>query len=120
MNRKIIFAALILCVLLFQQCRKSVLGEEQVDELLPLTRIVLYDPEVADIIDFNCSACHSGSSPSASLDLSNYQNAVAAMQNGEMRSRLNNSSSPMPPTGKLTPSILQIIEKWSSDGYPEN
>ena len=107
-------------VTLFQQCSKSVFIEERFDELQPLTRIVIYDPEVAEIIQTNCLECHSGDSPSASLDLSNYPNVVQVMENGEMWNRLNSSDVPMPPIGNLSPSVIQIIEKWSSDGYPEN
>ena len=120
MKKYLFSIGLFVCLLNFQKCSKSVFEDIPVSAILPLDRIVIYDPEVAAIVSTFCTECHSGSSPSASLNLSTFQNVRQAMETGEMWERLNNKLEPMPPTGQLSPLTLQILEKWMNDGYPEN
>ena len=105
---------------LLQNCTKAYIDETSPDDLPPLERTVIYNPEVASIIFNNCLTCHAGNTPSGSLDLSTYESVRFHMENGEMWQRLNDITDPMPPGGKLDAATLQIIDKWAQDGYPEN
>lgn len=106
-------------IFLILSCTTAIIDEGDKDSLPPITLTVTYEADVESIMTNNCITCHSGSSPSASLDLSNYQNTKFSAAQGDLVSRMNNTSNPMPPTGKLSPEILQIIDKWITDGYPE-
>lgn len=114
-----IVALLLSSGLAFQACKKDDEAPAG-SELPPITRIVTYEAEIADIASQNCTACHhSGSAPSGSLDLTTYDNFKASHETGNMPNRLVNSSDPMPPAGMLSASLRQIIDKWAADGYPE-
>lgn len=63
-----------------------------------------------------CYSCHSGGRISASLDLSNYQQAQAAARN--IKSRINNSSNPMPVGGLMSLSEREKVNAWVDAGAP--
>jgi hypothetical protein len=63
-----------------------------------------------------CYSCHSGGRISASLDLSNYQQALSAARN--IKSRINNSSNPMPVGGVMSLSEREKVNAWVDAGAP--
>ena len=81
---------------------------------------ITYDEHVAPIINNYCITCHGGTAPSANLWLTNYNEVKDATQHGNLISRINSSSSPMPPSGLITQSNRAIIQEWVDDGYLEN
>lgn len=98
-------------------CTKAVIIEEPVE---PIDETVTYDGHVAAIMTNNCVSCHSGASPSGGADLSTYQNVRFQAESGNLITRINNASNPMPPSGLLPASELAIIDEWVTDGYLEN
>ncbi|MES3037787.1 MAG: hypothetical protein V4736_07765 [Bdellovibrionota bacterium] len=64
----------------------------------------------------SCLGCHSGPTPRAGLDLSNYTQAKANA--AEIVSRTMNPDNPMPPTGLLPPDKQTVIQNWVKSGAP--
>jgi len=103
-----------------QSCTTAIIDAGNKATLPPLTRTVTYQTDIKPIMTNNCITCHAGPAPSAGLDLSNYQNTRYAAEQGNLVSRMNNTTNPMPPNGVLSPETLQIIDKWMTDNLPEN
>ncbi|NQX82623.1 MAG: hypothetical protein HRT66_11610 [Flavobacteriaceae bacterium] len=78
-----------------------------------------YSSPIKSIISNNCLSCHSGNSPKANLDLSNYSNLKDAIENGNLLERINAETNFMPPNNKLSTSNRELISKWKDDGYLE-
>lgn len=81
---------------------------------------VVYDPDVSNVMFNFCTTCHSGSAPSANLDLSSYNNVKQAAESGNLLDRINDSSDPMPPSGLLSEERRTLLDNWASGGYKEN
>ncbi|WP_422090186.1 hypothetical protein [Tenacibaculum ovolyticum] len=81
-----------------------------------------YDKNVKTIIDNSCatSACHDTTNPANGLRLTSYSEVKNAASSGNLISRMNNSSNPMPASGKLNTTTLAVIDKWKADGFLEN
>jgi hypothetical protein len=62
----------------------------------------------------NCVSCHSGTAPSAGLNLTDYTQAKAKV--ATIQSRMNSSAAPMPPTGLLNAASRQVVDTWVSGG----
>lgn len=117
MTKPIIFAVLVIFML--QSCTTAIIDEGDKNALPPITRIVTYNADIRTIMTNNCITCHGGPAPSAGLDLSNYQNTRFSAEQGGLIFRMNDDSNPMPPSGKLSPQTLQLVDKWLIDGLPE-
>ncbi len=65
-----------------------------------------------------CIGCHSGANPSGGLNMSTFAGSVAS--SAAIRSRVNNSSRPMPPAGLLPQFERDVITKWVDIGAPQN
>ncbi len=102
-----------------QSCTTAIIDEGSLDNLPPITRTVTYQSDVKAILDNYCITCHGGPAPQNGLDLSTFENAQITAENGNMSLRMNSISNPMPPSGRLTPQIRQLIEKWIEDGVLE-
>lgn len=82
---------------------------------------VTYDADIKAIFTTNCTAsCHNGPVPIGGIDLSGYNNTRNQTENGSVLARINDSGSPMPPSGLMTGLQRQMVQKWADDGYPEN
>ncbi|MCT4629071.1 hypothetical protein [Winogradskyella sp.] len=120
MKKYIKFGIGITTLIIGLSCTTAIIDEGDKNSLPPLTREVTYQSDIQSIMTNNCITCHAGPVPSASLDLSNYQNTRLSAEQGSLVSRMNSVTNPMPPSGKLSPQILQIIDKWVTDGFPED
>lgn len=70
-----------------------------------------------NVLRVQCFSCHSGATIRGGVDLSKYASAKAAYM--KILSRINDSGSPMPPTGIMSSSNRAIVEKWVTTGMPE-
>ncbi|MFD2567260.1 c-type cytochrome domain-containing protein [Pseudotenacibaculum haliotis] len=86
----------------------------------PITQTVTYVGDVKAIIDNNCTTCHGTVNPNAGLSLVTYQQVRNSAENGNLIPRMNNATSPMPPSGILPAATRAIIDKWRQDGFLEN
>jgi hypothetical protein len=83
---------------------------------------ITYDKDVKTIINNSCatSACHDSTNPASGLRLTNYSEVKNAAENGNLISRMNSTSNPMPASGKLDATTLAVINEWKADGFLEN
>ncbi|MGZ5279599.1 MAG: hypothetical protein ACXWC9_06640 [Pseudobdellovibrionaceae bacterium] len=75
------------------------------------------DP-VYNVFRMRCFSCHSGERASGSTDLTNYP--VAFGKATSIQGRVNNSASPMPPSGLLPAAERDIIGRWVRNGARQN
>ena len=80
-----------------------------------------YVGSIRSIINSNCTGCH-GNPPSngAPMPLTTYLEVRSAVETRNLLARLNSTTNPMPPTGQLPNSTIQLIEDWVDLGMPEN
>lgn len=103
-----------------QSCTTAILDEVDKNTLPPLEKTVTYESDIKSIMTNHCITCHAGPAPNAGLDLSTYANTKYSAEQGSLVARMNNATNPMPPSGKLSPETLQILDKWITDNLPEN
>ncbi|MEC3877720.1 c-type cytochrome [Chryseobacterium salviniae] len=90
---------------------------EEISDNTPVAENVTYNKDVKAIIDANCVSCHS---PGV-LALTNYTEVKNNIDNIIDRiSRPNGDPLKMPQGGSLSPSQINIITKWKTDGLSEN
>lgn len=116
-HKILLILGLFLLHFLISSCTKAVLEESPSQQITSDT--IKYDPDIKLIMTNNCIVCHGGSSPSAGLNLNNYNNVRDKVEQGSLLSRINNVSSPMPPSGLMDETKRETIRKWKTDGYLE-
>jgi mono/diheme cytochrome c family protein len=90
------------------------------------TESVSYENDIAPIIVENCISCHSGDSPSASLDLTNFEaltaSALSSGNSGLLNriERLEGQSGAMPTSYRLTQCQIDQINAWIEQGALNN
>ncbi len=89
---------------------------------IPLPTTVTHTQLLSTDVNLNvlnraCIRCHSGANPPAGLNLTNYAAARAAA--GEMVTRMNDSTNPMPPTGMLSERDRDLVRIWQTGGAPQ-
>lgn len=105
----------IFLIVLFTSCSNN-----SADDLVaPINQIVTYNTSVKAIIDNNCIGCHNATTPAAGLALTNYSQVREAVLNANLIVRINSSSNPMPPSGKMPEPTIDLVEAWNSDGLLE-
>jgi mono/diheme cytochrome c family protein len=78
-----------------------------------------YTAHIKSIIDKNCVGCHQPGGIQSS-DLLNSYNAVRVFaRNGQLVSRTNNATNPMPPSGLMPECDRRQIEAWVKRGSPQ-
>lgn len=88
------------------------------DTINPVTFSGAIWPEIQN----TCKGCHSGSSPSGSVVLTNYTNVAAAAANGSLLNSLHGTGVPrkMPPGSSLSPCKINQFEIWVRNGALNN
>ncbi len=80
---------------------------------------ITYDANVKNIIGGNCLQCHgSPTANGAPFSLTTYTQVKGKVD--IILTRINSTSSPMPPTGQMPFNNRDIIQKWKDDGLLEN
>ena len=102
--------------ILFSGCENNV-EENSEDNPVDCTEVETYYTEnVAPILEFNCTGCHSGPTPTAGLSLDSYSNVRAAIKTGDVLDRVNRNSGDggfMPNGGtKLSDTNLEILQTF--------
>ena len=80
---------------------------------------VTYGASVKPILDNYCKACHSAGN---SISFDSYPDTKVTASNGQLLGSIKQISnySAMPPTGKLSDMQIAIIERWITNGCPNN
>ena len=114
MKFKYLILSSLILVLSLSSCSSATIEE------VIITEPVTYDADVSIIITNNCLPCHAGGFPSAGLNLEGYLNVRSSTENGNLLSRINSISNPMPQSGPMAPELIATIEQWAEDGFIEN
>jgi hypothetical protein len=78
-----------------------------------------YAATIQPTINNNCQGCHSGSAPSADLDLSTLDNVKTAVNSKNLLNHLmGNNASLMPPSGSLSDCNIKEFDVWITNGMP--
>ncbi|WP_299622633.1 hypothetical protein [uncultured Tenacibaculum sp.] len=107
-------------VLMITSCSTSEVPAEEGPTNPPLEKVT-YEKDVKGIINSSCATtnCHDDVNPTAGLALTTYTRVRNAAETGNIFGRINNTASPMPPSGLLPSSTRNIISQWRADGYLE-
>ena len=113
--KKILF--IFVLILTFISCG----GGDDYTDPDPDSTIVTYQNTISAIFASNCTSCHGATptngAPSSYVTYSQVKNGV---QNGNILTRITSTSSPMPPSGPLSSSVITKINEWKASGYLEN
>lgn len=87
------------------------------------TTNVTYTLTIKPLMDLKCNGCHSGSTPSANLNLTLYSALKSIALNGKLMGVIShqNGFSPMPKGGaKLPDCEIKAVDIWVKAGAPQN
>ena len=86
------------------------------------TTNVTYSGSIAPIIQNACYGCHSGSSPSGNVLLTNYSQVLTQVQTGKLLGGVTYTTgfNAMPPTGELSACDVNAFKIWVAKGAPNN
>jgi hypothetical protein len=114
---------ILICVLLFGifyvKSQSTSFAVEDNVNFVNDSSAIAYDNVIAPIVANNCLTCHSGTFPSADMDLGSYDYLVSAIKNNGLLQRINNVKDPMPTSGLMSKSKRLLIEKWAKNGFPK-
>ena len=90
----------------------------EVCEILCDTTIFTFSEAISDLVANNCAGCHSGTSPSGGVSLTNYTEIKIIADNGSFLETLKaiNGKPLMPPSGSLSDCQIRQVEKWIEAG----
>lgn len=108
-------------ILFLAACSKSGDDSEMDPDQDPLGNAINYQDNIRPIITANCVSCH-GNPPTngAPMSLTTYNAVRSAVETRGLLSRINSTTNPMPPNGRMPASTIQIIEDWADQGFLEN
>lgn len=106
--------------LVAQSCTKVIIDTTEAPYLTVAPSEVNYADHIEPIINNYCSNCHIGSAPADGIDLSTYESTKEYSDSGNLISRLNDTSNPMPPSGMLSVSDRALFDHWKDNNFPEN
>ncbi len=109
------FTALSLLIIGLAQCTTAIIDEGTTG---PITKEVTYS-DASEVMFKYCLTCHGSVTPSAGLSLHTYENLRFATEKGNLISRINSQTNPMPQNGLMPLEERQIIQKWADDGFPQ-
>lgn len=94
---------------------------ESCGEICDTVNPVTFSVSIWPVIQTSCLGCHSGASPSGSINLGSYSSIAALAANGLLIESLRGDGVPrMPPAGAFSFCRIRQFEIWVSDGYPNN
>lgn len=85
------------------------------------TEKLTYTDDIKSIFDNNCVQCH-GNPPTqgAPSSFNTFTLVKNGVDTGNILTRINSTSNPMPPTGLMPQSLRDDIQQWKDDGFLEN
>ncbi|QOD61773.1 hypothetical protein H9I45_04820 [Polaribacter haliotis] len=116
---KLIYTLFII-LLAFSNCSNSS-TEDLIEPEKPTDTSITYNKDVKKIIDQSCatSGCHNTSGNSGGLILENFNQVKTAVLNRGLINRMESSSAPMPASGNLPQTTINIIKNWQQQGFIE-
>lgn len=88
----------------------------------PVTGAVTYTVDIRPIVMTTCATanCHLGSTGQAGFGLETYALLKSAAQTRPLFTRIQSTTNPMPPTGKMSQANINLFLAWRDQGYLEN
>jgi len=77
------------------------------------TQLISSDPNLG-VFSKYCTSCHNGSNAKGGLDLTSF--SQASLQANEIKSRMNDTANPMPPSGVVAQSFRDVVDQWITGG----
>jgi hypothetical protein len=84
------------------------------------TNSFAFAADIFPTIQQYCLGCHSGTTPSAGLSLSDYTQIKNAVINKNLYIRITSTGNPMPPSGLMPQCRIIKIKKWIDAGMQNN
>jgi hypothetical protein len=95
--------------------------DEFCGEVCDTVNTVTYSGVIWPTIQTSCLGCHSGTSPSGGILLTNYANVQTVAANGLLMKALYGSGvAKMPPSGSLSTCKIRQFQIWVNNGYKNN
>lgn len=95
--------------------------DEDCGESCDTVSTITFSGVVWPVILANCRGCHSGTSPSGGVSLTNYSQVAIQAGNNKLTGVLRGTGySIMPPSGPLSDCKIRQIELWVQAGYQNN
>lgn len=116
MKKGILISLLLFCII-YVKSQSIPLMTEEIIQINYDSSTVDYTNQIAPIIANNCLTCHSGTFPSADMDLDSYDAVVTAVKSYDLLKRINNPKDPMPTSGLISKSKRLLIEEWANNGF---
>jgi hypothetical protein len=116
-----VLALALLVMLIFPGCYYD--NEEELYGNNCDTSSVTYSLSIKPIIDGSCNSCHSTASAQGGIILDTYTSLKGFADSGQLSGVINQKTgfSPMPKGGsKLSDCSISTIDKWITDGSPNN
>ncbi|WP_188371271.1 hypothetical protein [Muriicola marianensis] len=81
---------------------------------------VSYQRDIRPIMQGNCLSCH-GNPPTqnAPMSLTTLNEVKNAIETRGLLSRINSTTSPMPPNGLMPQTARALIAEWANQNFPE-
>lgn len=109
MNFKNLISTLVISMLVFN-CSSG--GDDNEPDPDPIPETVSYNSHVRPIISGNCISCHAATPTNGAPTSYTTYDQVKAGVEGNIIFRINSSTDPMPPTGRMSANNIAIIQKW--------
>ena len=79
-----------------------------------------YSVEIQQIMAANCLSCHNGPGGAAAIPMESHALLKEFATNGTLIDRINDSGSPMPPSGLMSACDRSKMEAWVKASAPNN
>lgn len=88
----------------------------------PVTGTITYTKDIGPIVMTTCATagCHLGSTGSPGFGLESYTLLKNAAQTRPLYTRIQSTTNPMPPSGKMSQATINLFLTWRDQGYLEN
>lgn len=91
--------------------------EKTFNDIIIQDQKVVYSPDIDQIMQDNCVACHNSNINNAGVVLDSYLNVKLNTEAGNLITAIQTD---MPPGGLLSDSLRDKILNWHANGCPEN
>ena len=89
-----------------------------IQEIQPVVENPTYNANIEPIFSAKCVSCHGINEQNPPL--TNYTQIKDAIENGDVLCRIQNECGEvMPPSGKMSQTLIDMINNWAAQGYVE-
>ena len=109
----ILFLTIVIAGYLIISCDSTTIQEIQ-----PVVTNPTYNTDIKPLMTSKCTSCHSANGENPAL--TNYAEVKDAIENGSVLCKIqNNCGDVMPPSGKMSQGLIDMVINWKNQGYVE-